>query len=182
MRTRAADERLTEWFQWFRRWRAPLGKFLNTRWRVSATDIDDVAQEVFLRLLRYNNMDAIEDPQAYLFRMATNVASEWAMRSRHRYLHDAHWLIDLQAESDPERDAAREAAHDQLRRALAGLPVRQREVLRLLYGEGLTRSKIAECLKISERAVKRDLINAYCRLRITLDPDAAGQTDSQVGE
>lgn len=182
MRTRLADERLTEWFHWFRRWRAPIGKFLSTRWRVSASDIDDVAQEVFLRLLRYNNMDAIEDPQAYLFRMATNVASEWAMRSRHRYLHDPHWLTDLQAESDPERETAREAAHDQLRQALAGLPPRQREVLRLLYGEGFTRSKIAEYLNISERAVKRDLINAYCRLRIALNPEVAGQTDLQVGE
>jgi RNA polymerase sigma factor (sigma-70 family) len=181
MRTRVADERLTEWFHWFRRWRAPLRKYLNNRWSVDASDVDDVAQEVFLRLVRYNNMDLIEHPQAYLFKMAANVAGEWAMRSRHRYLHDARWLGDLHAESDPEHEVAREAAHRQLRRALAGLPPRQREVLRLLYGEGFTRAQIAEHLSISERIVKRDLINAYCRLRAVLGGEVARQTMVESG-
>jgi DNA-directed RNA polymerase specialized sigma24 family protein len=41
---------------------------------VSASDLDDVSQEVFPRLLRYDNAELIEHPQAYLFRMASNVA------------------------------------------------------------------------------------------------------------
>src|SRR5262245_39686318 len=132
MRTRVAEERLTEWFHWFRRWRAPLRKYLNSRWSVDASDLDDVAQEGLLRLLHYKNMDVIARPQASLFKMAANVAGEWAMRSRRRYLHDERWLGDLPAESDPEYEVAREAAHQHLRRALADLPPRQREVLRLL--------------------------------------------------
>jgi len=181
MRTRVAEERLTEWFHWFRRWRAPLRKYLNTRWSVDASDLDDVAQEVFLRLLRYNNMEVIEHPQAYLFKMAANVAGEWAMRCRHRYLYDASWLDDLPADSDPEHEVAQEAAHQQLRRALADLPPRQREILRLLYGEGFTRAQIAERLNISERIVKRDLINAYCTLRTVLGDEIALQTVVRSG-
>jgi RNA polymerase sigma-70 factor (ECF subfamily) len=181
MLTRIAEERLTEWFHWFRRWRAPLRKYLNIRLSVGASDLDDVAQEVFLRLLRYNNMELIQHPQAYLFKMAANVAGEWAMRSRHRYLYDASWLDDLRAESDPEHEVAREATHQQLRRALADLPPRQREVLRLLYGEGFTRALIAERLNISERIVKRDLTNAYCRLRTALGDEVAIQTMVRSG-
>jgi len=95
------------------------------------------------------------------------------MRSRRRHPHDARWLDDLQAESDPERDMARESAHQQLREALASLPPRQREMLRLHFGEGLARAQIAERLQTTERSVKRDLINAYARLRVVLDSDVA---------
>ena len=135
-----------------------------------------------MRLLRYNNVELIEYPQAYLFKMAANVAGEWAMRARHRRPHDERWLTELHAESDPECEVEREAAHNRLRKALAGLPPRQREVLRLHYGEGLTRAQIADFLKLSERIVKRDLINAYCRLRTLLDADVARLIELRVGE
>ncbi len=171
MATRATHDRLAEWFQSFRHWRAPLRKL----WFLSENDLDDVAQEVFLRLLHYNKLEAIEHPQAYLLRMASNVVGEWNMRSRHRHPHEARWLDDLQAESDPEREATREGAHQQLRQALASLSPRHREVLRLHFGEGMARAQIAERLKISERSVKRDLISAYGRLRILLDTDISGR-------
>ena len=170
MGTRATHESLTEWFQSFRRWRSPLRKL----WSLSENDLDDVAQEVFLRLLRYNKMEVIEHPQAYLFRMAANVVGEWNMRSRHRHPHNARWLDDLQAESDPEREVAREGTYRQLRQALGDLSPRQREVLRLHFGEGLARPQIAERLEMSERSVKRDLIGAYATLRIVLDADVPG--------
>jgi RNA polymerase sigma factor (sigma-70 family) len=173
MRTRATHELLSDWFQSFRRWRSPLRKL----WYLSESDLDDVAQEVFLRLLRYDSVELIEHPQAYLFRMAANVVGEWSMRSRHRHPHDARWLDDLEAESDPEREVAGETAHRQLRQALGELPPRQREVLRLHFGEGLARAQIAERLKTSERSVKRDLINAYGRLRILLGPDLAADPE-----
>lgn len=171
MATRATHDRLTEWFQSFRHWRAPLRK----SWFLSENDLDDVAQEVFLRLLHYNKLEAIEHPQAYLLRMASHVVGEWNMRSRLRHPHEARWLDDLQAESDPERDVTREGTHRQLREALAGLSPRQREVLRLHFGEGLARAQIAERLEISERSVKRDLISAYGRLRIVLNADNPGK-------
>jgi len=173
MRTHSTHERLKDWFQSFRRSRSLLRKL----WCLSESDLDDVAQEVFLRLLRYDNLELIEHPQAYLIRMATNVAGEWSMRSRRRHPHDARWLDDLEAESDPERELTRETAHQQLREALAGLPPRQREILRLHFGEGLARAQIAELLETTERTVKRDLINAYARLRIVLESGVAERSD-----
>jgi len=170
-------ERLADWFQSFRRWRSPLRKL----WFLSESDLDDVAQEVFLRLLRYEHVELIEHPQAYLFRMAANVVGEWNMRSRHRHPHDARWLDDLQAESDPEHETARETAYRQLHQSLAGLPPRQREVLRLHFGEGLAPAQIAERLQTSERSVKRDLIKAYSRLRILLDPNSQDRLSCATG-
>ena len=62
-------------------------------------DIDDLAQEVFLRLLRYSDDIAVDNPQGYLFRIAANVANEWRERSRVRKPHDDSWLEELQIES-----------------------------------------------------------------------------------
>jgi RNA polymerase sigma-70 factor (ECF subfamily) len=182
MPSRATHQRLTDWFQWFRRWRAPLRKFLVARWSVAPNDLDDVAQEVFLRLLRYDNTEFIEHPQAYLFRMAANVAGEWAMRARHRHPHDARWLLDLRADSQPDQELAREAAHREVRQALAGLPSRQREFLRLHFGEGLSRAQIAERMGVSERIVKRDLIKAYGTLRTELDADITESLSFESGD
>ncbi len=54
------------------------------RGAVRVADLDDVAQEVFLRLLRYETAEVVQHPQAYIFKMAANVTAEWAIRSRHR--------------------------------------------------------------------------------------------------
>lgn len=160
-------ERLTDWFRRFRSWRAPLRKFLVARQGLAAQDMDDVAQEVFLRLLRYQNAELIEYPQAYLLRMAANVVGEWALLARHRHPHQEGWLADLstEVERQPDQEADREAARRDFRAVLEQLPARQREVLRLHFGEGLTRAAIAARLKISPRIVKRDLIQAYAALR-----------------
>ena len=48
---------------WFRRWRVPLRKFLAGKGAIRVSDLDDVAQEVFLRLMRYERADLIEHPQ-----------------------------------------------------------------------------------------------------------------------
>ncbi len=80
---------------WFRQWRSPLRKFLLRRGSVPASDLDDIAQEVFLRLMRYDRTELIEHPQAYLFKMATNVVAEWAIRGRHMRAHEPKWLAEL---------------------------------------------------------------------------------------
>src|ERR1700750_1783979 len=84
--------------EWSRRWRSPLRKFLAGRGAVRVADLDDVAQEVFLRLLRYQSAEVVEHPQAYLFKIAANVSAEWAIRARHRLEHDPRWLDTLVAE------------------------------------------------------------------------------------
>jgi RNA polymerase sigma factor (sigma-70 family) len=170
MPSRDAQARLIDWF---RHWRTPLRRFLVLRWSVRPADLDDVSQEVFLRLLRYDRAELVEHPQAYLFRMASNVAAERAMRAAHRHPHDSSWLAELRVESEhePQQEVERAAAHAHLQGVLEKLPPRSREVLRLHFGENLSHAQIAEQLHVTPRIVKRDLINAYARLRGELDAD-----------
>ena len=153
---------------WFRDLRGPLHRFLSFRRGVAPADLDDVAQEVFLRLLRYDKAELVTDPAAYLFKIAANVASEWSMRARNRLPHDSSWLDDLQDEEQSQERAERESDTQQLVAAVNDLPVRSREVLRLHYAEGLRHEDIAVRLAITARVVKRDLIKAYACLRVAL--------------
>jgi DNA-directed RNA polymerase specialized sigma24 family protein len=40
-------------------------------------DVEDLAQETYLRLLRARDLGDVRHPQAYLLRVASHVVSEW---------------------------------------------------------------------------------------------------------
>jgi RNA polymerase sigma-70 factor (ECF subfamily) len=159
---------------WFRQWRAPLRKFLVGRGAVPASDLDDVAQEVFLRLMRYERTQLIEHPQAYLYKMAANVAAEWSIRVRNTRPHEPKWLIGLAAEERIEAGAQYQQVQDALEQALLTLTPREREVLKYQFFESLSRAQIAQRLGLSERVVKRILLKSYEKLRSRLDVDLLG--------
>lgn len=161
------DGRLIEWFG---KWRKPIRSWLRNRASVPPGDIDDLAQEVFLRLLRYSDDVAVDNPQGYLFRIAANVANEWRERSRVRKPHDDSWLDELQVESgeEPENAFARTRTNEYVQAAVDRLPPRQREVLLLHVNEGLTYKQIAQQRGLTYRIVLRDLTRAYSTLRMQL--------------
>lgn len=160
--------------EWFESWQKPIRRFLRTRGgRVSDDDLDDIAQEVFLRLLRYDSGELVANPQGYLFTIAANVASEWSVRACRRLPHSADWLEEVVFDDAAETEAASEWTERQLLHVLSGMPARAREILRLHFHEELTHAQIASRLGISRRIVKRDLMASYKRLRTELDIDVA---------
>ncbi len=50
-----------------------LRRFLSARLRNATADVPDLVQEIYLRLLRIKDHEAIRNPQAYLFTVATHV-------------------------------------------------------------------------------------------------------------
>jgi RNA polymerase sigma factor (sigma-70 family) len=161
--TRApAHNSLAEWFQ---RWRSPLRKFLAGRGAVRVADLDDIAQEVFLRLLRYERAEVVEHPQAYIFKMASNVAAEWAIRSRHRLAHEPRWLSTLVAPDAIEETFDNRVVQREIKRALSTLTARERAILRSHFEEGLNKAEIALRLGLSPRVVQRDFETSYGKLR-----------------
>lgn len=158
---------------WFKEWRKPVRHWLSRRASVPAAELDDLAQEVFLRLLRYSEKTAVENPLGYLLRIAGNVASEWRERARVSKPHDQEWLEDLLIEPDkePENSVCQARTDETVQAAVDQLPYRQKQVLLLRVNEGLTYKEIAERLELSPRVVLRDLSRAYSQLRMRLDPD-----------
>ncbi|MFC4314943.1 RNA polymerase sigma factor [Steroidobacter flavus] len=167
------DQGNTRFAQWFKDWRKPVRHWLSRRAAVPAAELDDLAQEVFLRLLRYSEKTAVENPLGYLLRIAGNVASEWRERARVSKPHDQEWLEDLLIEPDqePENSLCKTRTDASVQAAVDKLPFRQRQVLLLRVNEGLTYKQIAERLKLSPRVVLRDLSRAYSQLRTRLNPE-----------
>lgn len=154
---------------WFRQWRGPLRKFLLGRGTVPVADLEDVAQEVFLRLMRYERTELIEHPQAYLYKMASNVAAEWALRGRYIRAREPEWLAGLAGEEQAEDHASHIELQDEIERALMSLTPQQREILKLQFYGGLGRKEIAAQLNVTERSVKRAQVKGYEKLRAQLD-------------
>jgi RNA polymerase sigma factor (sigma-70 family) len=173
--TQSRNKRLTQWFE---SWRGAMKRWLSSRSSMQSADLDDVAQEVFLRLLRYSDDAVVEYPQSYLFRIATNVVNEWRERARNSLPHDDVWLSDLQIEPDaePESTVEHDLVNQHVRQAVNRLPPRQRQVLLLHIREDLTYKQIAAKLKLTPRVVRRDIARAYAELRSDLgSPDLDAQ-------
>jgi RNA polymerase sigma-70 factor (ECF subfamily) len=155
---------------WVRRWNYDLTRFVERRVRVRA-DAEDLAQEVYLRLLRTNQIDVIAEPQAYLYRMASNVAAEWRVRARESKPHSADELETLLETKTPEirLDQAQDKARFDA--ALDSLGVMVRSVIFLKLREGMTNDEIARHLDITKRMVKRYLVSGYAELRVRLIPE-----------
>jgi RNA polymerase sigma-70 factor (ECF subfamily) len=156
---------------WFSHWRLPLRRWLGSRRRIPSADLDDLTQEVFLRLLKYERAEVIDSPQAYLFQVAANVATEWALKARNRRPHESKWLGELTIDDATAVSAMHDESLAQVARAVRALPARAREVLRLRYREGLSNSEIAGRLKLHPQTIKRDLLETYSQLRLDLDPE-----------
>lgn len=155
---------------WFNEWQRPLRRFIAGRHAIPPRDLDDVAQEVFLRLMRYDRIEFVENPQAYLFKTAANVATEWAIRSRTSSARELAWLEGNGSDDSTDGDAGRLETEEEIGRALLTLRPRQRKVLKLQFFEGLSHAQTAQRLGVTERVVKRALAKSYQRLRRQLLP------------
>jgi RNA polymerase sigma factor (sigma-70 family) len=160
--------------EWFRRWRSPLRRFLVRKGAVRVADLEDISQEVFLRLLRYESEEIIEHPQAYLQRIAANVAAEWAVRARHRLEHEPRWLDALVSEGSAEDLLDRSVVQREIERALMTLSARERSILKLHFEEGHSYDEIAVHLGLTLRVVRRDFENSFRKLRGELNVELTG--------
>ena len=150
--------------QWFERWHALIRHALSGRLQ-RKEDVDDMAQEVYLRLLRVRDLDLVRSPRSYLYRIAVNVAEEWRLRAPQAMEHSSEPLGELQAAEEPAQDAELAERDAAVHGALNKLPLANRTALILQLRDGLTYDQIAEHMGVTRRAVKRYVANGYAELR-----------------
>lgn len=129
-------------------------------------DARDLAQEAYLRLLRLDDDRLVRNPEAYLFRIASNLVYEFWLNAKPGRLSSAREPDELPTSvQGPETLAEHEQAMDDLKRVLAVLPPVQRHVLLLHRRDGKTYEEIAGNLQISRDMVKKHLSKALARCR-----------------
>lgn len=144
-----------------------LRRYLAGRIRNRA-DAPDMAQEIYLRLLRVERPGEIRSPEAYLFTVATNLVHEHTVRQATR---PALVELDDVAEQpgpedvDPCAHAVVRQRFEALERAIARLSPRMRTTLLLHRRDGFSLEEIGEKLGISRNVAKKYLAKAllYCR-------------------
>jgi RNA polymerase sigma-70 factor, ECF subfamily len=114
----------------------------------SSADAEELMQEAFLKLWeRWDRMDKIDDPVAYLFRSALN---GFRMRVRRTRLA-ARRLIPAASARDPFDDVN---VRQDVRRMLRGLPPRQRTAIVLTEIFGYSSEQAARIMRIRPTTVR----------------------------
>ncbi|HEX4269304.1 MAG TPA: RNA polymerase sigma factor [Steroidobacteraceae bacterium] len=135
-------------------------------------DAADLAQEVYMRMLRIPDLGAIRDPEAYLFTIASNLAREHAHQERRdrESLDVADPAVEEQLAELPapggELDAEQRARR--LREVLQQLSPKCRAAVELQYWHELSYAEIALRLGVSTHMVKKYLSQGlmHCRRRM----------------
>jgi len=147
---------------------AQLRRFLLRRVRNMA-DVPDIVQEVFLRMLRIPDSDAIRSPEAYLFTVAQHVAQQHALREAAAppAVDVTKMMAELHApaDSDPAMQASADQALERLDRALERFSPKVRAVFILHRHHGLSLDQISRQLGISLPMTKKYLVKALLQIR-----------------
>jgi RNA polymerase sigma factor (sigma-70 family) len=145
-----------------------LRRFLTGRAR-NVSEVPDLAQEVFLRLMRVEQHEVIRSPEAYLFTVASHVVHQHTLResSAPQVIDITEALAELQLTSsdDPSATAETHERLENLQRTLDELPPKYRTTLLLHKFNGLSIEEIGKRLGIARPTAKKYLAQALIRCR-----------------
>jgi RNA polymerase sigma factor (sigma-70 family) len=153
---------------WRNRWHRSLFRFLSQRVRAKV-DIEDLAQETYLRLLRARDLGSIRNPHAYLLRAAGNVVIQWRQdqpRPGTMIEVDDDLIAD---DASPEFELEASVSQERLEQVLADVSPRMRAVLLLRLRDDRSCADIALDLGLTVRQVRRYVARGYARLRQALE-------------
>lgn len=153
-----------------RRYYAPLASFFRKRTR-NATEVQDLVQQVFLRLAQSREMGEMHNPDAYIFQTAANTLRDHYrhLAVRNRYLNETRAVADVDSEASSERIVLGRESLARLADALRLLPERTRDILTLRCFEGLKVSEIARLQNVSVRCVEKNIAKALAALSLAID-------------
>lgn len=130
----------------------------------------ELAQEAFLRFLRVSTPrgSAVEQPEAYLHRISTNLLRDWGRgRARQHSSDTPHFAT----EGHVDQVAVLES-RDTLRRlelAIAKLKPKTRKIFLAHRLDGLSYSEIAELTGLSVKGVEKQMSKAIAKIDRLLD-------------
>lgn len=152
---------------WARRYRSVLASYFRKRLRGSG-DVEDLVQEVFLRLARQHELGAVRLIEPYLFQTASHVLTDHLRAAAVRHDKDHETYEDAAHPTEvcaPEAVIADRQSVDRLLAALAELPERTQMIFILRRWDELPNADIARLVGISVSAVEKHITKALVHLK-----------------
>ena len=174
LRVKAGDRAAFDYL--LQKYRRPMISFMY-RMVHNAAAAEDLAQEIFLRVYRSRATYAASAKfTTWLYRIATNLAVNYARDTRHERPEHSVSLDEPNAETGTTLDLAASAPNAEenllrrerlaaIRNHVEALPERQRLAVTMHKYQGMDYRQIAEVLQLSESATKSLLFRAYETLR-----------------
>jgi len=148
-----------------------LRAYLIRRFPLLKSEMDDLIQETYLRILKAKRLGKDGLNRAYLFVIARNAGIDLFRRRKMIPINDIAEIDRLTVVMDGP-NAAESASHRQeleiLSTAIASLPTRCREIFVLRRFEGYSHQEIARRLGITENTVNAHLVTAMLKIRAHL--------------
>jgi RNA polymerase sigma-70 factor (ECF subfamily) len=136
----------------YRRHAAWLGRMLAWRLRATPLDVDDIVQETYIRVARYDATEAGHHPKALLLRIAVNLARDQMRRNSVRGGLAAP--IDALDEAALPRLEPEQHSTLEMKQAILSLPAIYRDVFVLSRFTGLTYQEIASHVGVPVKTVE----------------------------
>ena len=169
----------------YRRHGSSLKRFIS-RFMRSPSDIEDIAQEAFLRAYTVERSRPIEQPKSFLFRIAKHLAlSQLTRKSRQitDYIEDSTDPGVVQLESSAEEEISAQQIWGLHCEAIAELSPQCREAYLLRKVHGLSHKEIAAELGIAVSTVEKHLMKAVEQcdryIRERTDPRPSNATSQE---
>lgn len=128
-----------------------------------ASEVEDLVQEVFLRIVRRGPSGELEQLDGYIFKTAASVLMDRGRRRRVRHA-DRHVPFEPEIHGGeapgPERALIGAETLEAIGIALLELPERTRRVFILRRMEGLSNPEVARRLGISTSAIEKHMLRA----------------------
>ncbi len=153
--------------------RGELLRFLTRKVTCQET-AQDIFQETFIRFACYREKHTVENPRAFIFRIAANLAADY-LRSLARQTYEPEHgtlIADLEAPAaSVEASVISQQEFELLMVALMELPPKCREVFILLRLKNYSYAQVEQELGISSTMILRHLNRAlsHCRQRLEAD-------------
>lgn len=145
--------------------RADLIRFFAVRMRSEAA-AEDLVQDLYLRVAGVDSREPVDNPSAYLYRLAVNLMLDRLRTDRRSGARDAAWRearhVTLDGEDVVDEPSPEQAAGARLRLAqaidaIAALPPKTRRAFELHKLQGLSQVDTARTLGVSRKTVEKQI-------------------------
>jgi RNA polymerase sigma factor (sigma-70 family) len=145
-----------------------LDRYLMRRLR-NRQDVRDLAQEVWMRLLRVENPERVLEPMAYVHRAAANVLAEFQMRRKREPVQFDSEYSDKAAENPletlPNELIDRLSTQSQMQKMLSKLPGAYRQILLMRLCDGMSYADIGDKLGLTAGTSEKYFFRALSTMR-----------------